>query len=407
MSSNFDLIFDSYEKNIHLLGNLPDQSVRAPWIFSELWDLNSWRPRTSQTVLVTGSKGKGTVARNLAWNLSKHGSVGLVVSPEELTHYDRIRIDNEPIDKLSFERLLRLIYAENDRLLAQTEGKRYLSPTGWFLTIALAWFYEKNVDWVIVEGGRGVMFDEIGQLQAKLGIVTSVYCEHINQISPDLEGIFKDKVSLGKQVQKLIVGEQVQFLASKYELKLPNNTKVAHVKKSEAKSDEPFWMYENENITLEAMRYLVTDCVFSWRGSPSFIKTKLNNCDILIDAIIHHASIDSELAKKMGQRKTGVIIGLPDNKGVDEIICKLNKFGLTDLAAYDLRSPIGHIKTSWFLRFTNILNLGIIDIIKPNVSNLEKQLAEYSVSYECLYIIGTQTFIRSIRLALKIDLKGF
>src|SRR5665647_507812 len=161
----FGPVFSSYLSNLPRIRGKLDSETRAPTVFREVWGRLGLVPSADRVILITGSKGKGTVARLIAWNLQRRGyRVGLVVTPEELSHLDRIRLDNEPIPISEFEAHLSTILPHLMEALAADEPDRYLSPTGVFLTVALSWFKPRLVDWYVIEGGRGVQADEIGQL---------------------------------------------------------------------------------------------------------------------------------------------------------------------------------------------------------------------------------------------------
>ena len=100
----FDPVFASYLSTLPQIRGKSDSQTRAPDVFGEAWADLALVPSASRLILVTGSKGKGTVARLVAWNLQHRGyRVGLVVTPEELNHLDRMRINNEAISPDEFD----------------------------------------------------------------------------------------------------------------------------------------------------------------------------------------------------------------------------------------------------------------------------------------------------------------
>ena len=57
-------------------------------------------------------------------------------------------------------------------------------------------FKENKVDTYVLECGRGVLFDEVGQIPSKVSCVTTLLPEHLNFIGPTFEDVKNDKYSI-------------------------------------------------------------------------------------------------------------------------------------------------------------------------------------------------------------------
>lgn len=406
----FDGIFESYTRHFAVHGARPDRETRAPWAFARLWDEQGWRPEPGHTILVTGSKGKGTVTRHIAWNLQALGSVGLVLSPEELTHRDRLRIDNQPIDAATFERLWRDIARHQPRMNEAMDdtatGGRYLSPTGWFLSVGLAWFHERGVRWVVVEGGRGVRHDEIGQLDATLAVVTSVHGEHLKAIGPGLADVWDDKLSIARRARRLVLGQQVSAQAKALGRSLPRHAQVSRMPSTLGDGCVPAWLALDRQIAADAFATLAPGRPFHWFGSPSFTESRLGVRPTWIEPVVHADSLDEAFLRRLAREGISVVLGLPSDKDVARILARLRDAGLRDLAAFSLTSPVGHVESGWLAGHPDVVSLGPLDVVFPDVASARERLQAHAASRRGLYIIGVQVFTRTMRAVFGIHLGG-
>ena len=402
----FDGIFESYANHFAAHGARPDRESRAPWAFARLWDECGWRPDPARTVLVTGSKGKGTVTRHLAWNLQAQGPVGLVLSPEERSHLDRLRIDNQPIDAATFDRLWQDIARHQPAMAALAGEVRYLSPTGWFLSVGLAWFRERGVRWVVIEGGRGVRFDEIGPLDAALAVVTSVHGEHLKAIGPTVADIWDDKLSLAPRAQRLVVGQQVAEQAVALGRTLPAHAQVSPAPPALGDGSVPAWLATDRQIAADALSALAPGLPFRWFGSPSFTDTRLGDVPAWLEPVVHPDSLDDAFLHRLAREGAAVVLGLPDDKAVAGILARLRAAGLRDLAAFTLTSPVGHVQSDWLAEHPDVAPLGPLDVVFPDVAAARQRLVQHAASRRGLYVIGVQVFTRTMRAVFGIHLGG-
>ncbi|MGB1111444.1 MAG: hypothetical protein ACPG4N_13870, partial [Gammaproteobacteria bacterium] len=151
---------------------LLDRERRFPERLIGIADELGCLPVPGHTVRITGSKGKGSVARLIAWSLQAQGHrVGLVLSPHERDHTDRIRINNQAISPDDLVTVHSRLEPHLERLLEAHPTPYYPAPSGIFLLIALAWFKEQGVDYWALEAGRGGVSDEVGPIESKLAIL--------------------------------------------------------------------------------------------------------------------------------------------------------------------------------------------------------------------------------------------
>lgn len=151
-------------------------------------------------VLVTGSRGKGSVTSIMAKLLQSLGhTVGMVTSPHLVHWNERIRFNGQMIPTDDFLRILSDLRPTIDSVTMELRDTQYLSPQGIFLAIALAWFDENHVNVAVLEIGRGGRFDDISVVPNKLAVFTSIMLEHTTLLGDTLERIAWHKAGIISQ----------------------------------------------------------------------------------------------------------------------------------------------------------------------------------------------------------------
>lgn len=141
-------------------------------------------------VVITGSKGKGSVAAITAKLLSSLGhTTGLITSPHLTTYRQRFRVDGRMISEGDLVRLVNTLQPAIDAVIAELPDGKYLSPQGIFLAMALTWFDELDVTAAVVEVGRGGRFDDNALVPNKLSLFTPIILEHTRYLGPTVERI--------------------------------------------------------------------------------------------------------------------------------------------------------------------------------------------------------------------------
>lgn len=178
---------------------------------------------------ITGTNGKGSVARYLHAVLAKglHLKVGLFTSPHILVVNERIMIGDEVISDEELWRIKELISADVDRY-----------ELGFFaiLTlIALIYFQEQKVDWVVMEVGIGGLFDATNIIRSDYAILTSIARDHSETLGHSLTAILQQKLGIIKSTTKKFfvsgnISVNLKHLLTDYLAKYPQ-TEVYFAKK--------------------------------------------------------------------------------------------------------------------------------------------------------------------------------
>lgn len=152
-------------------------------------------------VHVGGSNGKGSVSACLAEILCQGGHrVGLYTSPHLHSFTERIRVDGVPISEPEIARL-------TEDLRARSEG----IPATFFefaTALALQYFFEQKVDFVVLEVGMGGRLDATNAVTPVLAILTPICFDHGEHLGPDLATIAAEKGGIIKPGVPVVIGPQ-------------------------------------------------------------------------------------------------------------------------------------------------------------------------------------------------------
>jgi dihydrofolate synthase/folylpolyglutamate synthase len=176
---------DEYTRDISLTRGLLERA--------ELLDVER------EYVVVTGSRGKGSVTAIMAKLLESLGhSAGTITSPHLLHWNERIRVDGRMIPTADFLRILRDLRPIIDSVTGELSPAQYLSPQGIFLAIALRHFSEKGANVAVLEVGRGGRFDDVAVVPNKLAVFAPIMLEHTALLGATLERIAWHKAGIIK-----------------------------------------------------------------------------------------------------------------------------------------------------------------------------------------------------------------
>lgn len=183
--------------------SLPDSMKRHPE-FSKpvLTGLN--QKSKVPTILVTGSKGKGSVACMIAQILSDSANVGLMTSPHILKFNERFRVNGTCITDEEFceltEKTKELFNPVKDSL----KPGECISPIGLQCALALQFFLNHQTDYQVFECGKGVKYDDVNQIFHEYAVINSIFLEHTRELGNTLSEIAKDKASIMTGDQKCV-----------------------------------------------------------------------------------------------------------------------------------------------------------------------------------------------------------
>ncbi len=153
---------------------------------------------------VAGTNGKGSVCAFLADMLTAQGyRTGLFISPHLVDLRERIQIDREMIGMENFYNYFLTVKKVVEQLGQQ--GYSGITYFDYLLMIALCWYKDRAVDYVVVETGLGGRLDSTNALKnPMLCIITSISLDHTELLGDTISKIAAEKAGIIKQGVPLI-----------------------------------------------------------------------------------------------------------------------------------------------------------------------------------------------------------
>jgi len=165
--------------------------------------------RGFNSVLVGGTKGKGSVCALVATALDRAGvAVGIYASPHVERVTERVRLGGEEVGREALAKALEEALEAREAALA--EGAPGGAAT-WFDLVTVAAFLlfaQAEVDWALVEVGIGGRLDSTRALDPAVSVVTNVELEHTATLGPTREAIAGEKAAVVGENGVLVTGVQ-------------------------------------------------------------------------------------------------------------------------------------------------------------------------------------------------------
>lgn len=148
-----------------------------------------------KVIHVAGTNGKGSVCSYIESCLRNEGyKVGLFTSPHLNTIRERIQINRELISKEDFTQYFNKMYTG---VGMNNAGLAYFD---FFFGIAMLYFKEQNVDYVVLETGLGGKLDATNAVERPIcSVITAIGLEHTAILGDTLEKIAGEKAGIIKQ----------------------------------------------------------------------------------------------------------------------------------------------------------------------------------------------------------------
>jgi len=164
----------------------------APFLGIDIEALAASHPLT---VIVTGSKGKGTAAAYASAVLIAAGlRTGTLTSPALGGNHERIRVDGAPITEDAYAELITRMAMALRAGEGSLPSDGYLAPTGLFSLAAVRHFLDAGCDAWVLEAGMGGASDEVSLFAADALVLTPVFDEHLGVLADSVAGIARDKI---------------------------------------------------------------------------------------------------------------------------------------------------------------------------------------------------------------------
>ena len=159
--------------------------------------------------VITGSKGKGSVANMISQILQTKYTVGLMTSPHIVDFCERFQVNGGKIADQEFVRQIEKIRDEINTIDEKLPENVCISPMGIQAFLALNYFKDQKTDFNIFECGKGARYDDVNNIKHEYAVINSIFLEHTRELGDSLEEIAEDKAHVITGEQKCIyVAEQ-------------------------------------------------------------------------------------------------------------------------------------------------------------------------------------------------------
>ena len=167
-----------------------------------------------KVIHVAGTNGKGSVSNMLASVLSSLGyKVGLYTSPHILDFRERIRVCcHVPSGRSERNEASVSLIPKEDvwnfvRQWQDTFDHVDMSFFEITTAMALQWFADQKVDYVVLETGLGGRLDSTNIVSPVLSVITNIGLDHCDLLGETLQEVAFEKAGIIKPCVKVVVGE--------------------------------------------------------------------------------------------------------------------------------------------------------------------------------------------------------
>ena len=301
--------------------------------------------------VITGSKGKGSVANMVSQILQTKYTVGLMTSPHIVDFCERFQVNGGKITDEDFAFYMSSIEEEIETIDASLPKDVCISPMGIQAYMALKYFQGKKTDFHVFECGKGAKYDDVNNIKHEYAIINTIFLEHTRELGETLEEIAEDKAHVINGEQKCVyVAEQektvlevIQERTNKYKVPIKIYGKdffadrIRYTKEGMLFDviigDERF-----ENILVPLLgEHQAKNCALAMAlckdvleeiniekikenlkkiNWPGRMEVLSQNPFILLDACINSASCKNvlQVLEQLEIKKATVVIGIPDDK---------------------------------------------------------------------------------------------
>lgn len=198
----------NYEEAINYIKNTSKFSIKLGLSRTEkILELLGNPHKKIKCIHIAGTNGKGSTTAMINRVLIESGyKVGMYISPYLEVFEERIQINGENIPKNDLIEMIEKVS------LAVSKAKElgYTNPTEFeIITCAMfLYFYEKNVDFAVIEVGLGGRLDSTNVITPILSIITSISLDHMKILGDTLGKIAFEKAGIIKEGVPLILYPQ-------------------------------------------------------------------------------------------------------------------------------------------------------------------------------------------------------
>ncbi len=274
-----DFVYKSYLKaERHQDYNVKDSEKRRPDLTRDTIQKKAGTP----CVVVTGSKGKGSVSNMISQILQSQFNVGLMTSPHLVNFCERFKINGIDISDEDFAQYMTTISEEVEAIDSLIPENICISPMGIQADLALTYFNSNHTDFNVFECGKGAKFDDVNNVKHDYAVINSIFLEHTRELGETVEAIANDKAHVITGKQKCVyVAEQTPEV-------------LGVIKRRAAKLNVPMKVY-GRDFSAENIRYSQNGMIFD------LMISSVKYCDVVVPLLGEYQAKNCALAMAICQ----------------------------------------------------------------------------------------------------------
>ena len=200
---------------------------------------------------IGGTNGKGSTAHYMSSILQESGyKVGLFTSPHYYDFRERIKVNNQKIDKD--------FITEFTNLNKKNIENNSLSFFEFSFGLAVSYFNKNKVDIAIIEVGLGGRLDATNIINPLMSIITNISLDHTEILGDNLEDIAGEKSGIIKKDSITIIGESNNLINNIFINKAKKcNSKIFINDQHENLYSNVLYQEKNISTTIFSIKHLV------------------------------------------------------------------------------------------------------------------------------------------------------
>lgn len=321
---------------------------------------------------IAGTNGKGTISNAIACTLQSLGyNVALFSSPWVVDYREQIQINGTFIPEETLAE-----YVEKYSSYDATEFELLTA-------IAYKYFYDRKVDYAVIECGMGGLEDSTNAIEKSLlSVITSVSLDHTNFLGNTLDEIAEQKAGIIKPNGKVVL----------YPNPLCEHIFEKRCKKLKATlhkvNDKDDFNQNNIETVKTAMSVLGFYCDVKMPSLPA--RQEMIKENIMLDGG-HNIDAVKALISKLPKRKITAVVGMMRDKDVDSYLKTLSPY------VTEIITTTPHNDRSMLADELKLIALKYCD----NVTSIPDSIdAVKSANYDFLLVCGSFFLARDVREVL-------
>jgi dihydrofolate synthase/folylpolyglutamate synthase len=322
--------FDQYYQAVAYLESLPklfgrvdDPSINMKRMRYFL-DLLGNPDKGMKIIHITGTAGKGSVAHLIYTSIVKSGKkAGLFSSPHSTVLIEEIQTDGLYIDPSRLSSIVESIKGQIEKVKESVYGS--LSIFEVIFAIALLYFKQESVEWVVLEVGLGGKYDATNVIStSKISVITNIGLDHTEILGKRLKDIAIDKAGIIKKGNIFFTTEKRPVLQKYFQSVCKNVGAVCNVLKTKnisfGESNRLLAQNIVESIHINKIFFEQAVAEFNLPGRFEILST--DDRTVILDGAHNPIKMKSvaENLQKFSNKKINLVVAIAKGKDANGIL---------------------------------------------------------------------------------------